>query len=59
MDKTMTLRQEELELLIELLGERLETIGTLGDPGERFTCGVLREKLIKAHAGSEKDNGEH
>ena len=40
------LKSKELELLIELLDKKLEDIGILGDIGERFDYGTLREKLI-------------
>ena len=40
------LKNKELELLIELLDKKLEDIGILGDIGQRFDYGTLREKLI-------------
>lgn len=39
------MNKKEIELLIKLLDEKLESIGILGDIGERFDYGVLQSKL--------------
>ena len=39
------LNKSEVELIITLLEEKLESIGILGDAAERFDHGVLKEKL--------------
>lgn len=39
------LSKREIEIITDLLEEKLESIGILGDAGERFDHGVLKEKL--------------
>ena len=39
------LSKREIEIITDLLEEKLESLGILGDAGERFDHGVLKEKL--------------
>ena len=40
------LSKKEIENIVNLIDDKLERIGIIGDPGERFDYGVLKEKLI-------------
>ena len=40
------LSKKEIENIVNLIDDKLEQIGIIGDPGERFDYGVLKEKLI-------------